>query len=288
MNRATIGLVLFILAPLPAGARALSASGLPDDSVPGIVIVRDERARATYYEPRFDRWPQPDVAIYPTIARSDAGSRTVALRTTIKDVRLRSMDRFEVRVDGDTVSLPLDQKDAVTFDGSGCRSITRVNVGQQEALVRKIATGRQVEVSFGKGEPRHYRLDADDLDRFKRIVTLLDAKELPSPRAPSDGKSKEGDVAQPKLIPASKVQPEYPRPALTSGKPRSAEVFLSAHILKNGSVGDVSVLRPAGGYCGFEEAALAAVRKWRYEPATRNNELVDMDLTIVIDFSTQH
>jgi len=90
MNRTIFGLALIILAPLLTGAKPSARPELPDDSVPGIEIVRDERARATYYYPRFDRWPQPDVMIYPTIAKSDGGSRTVALRMSIKDMRMRS------------------------------------------------------------------------------------------------------------------------------------------------------------------------------------------------------
>lgn len=41
----------------------------------------------------------------------------------------------------------------------------------------------------------------------------------------------------------------------------------------------------AGGDCGFEEEAIKAVRKWRYEPGTRDGQPVDVFFTVLIDFT---
>ena len=183
MNRTIFGLALIILAPLLTGTKPSARPEQPTEPIPGVEAMHDERAKATFYYPIFNQWPQPEVMIYPAIAKSDGGSRTMVLRMAVKDVWMRSMDLFALRVDGDSVNVPLNEKDAVTFDASGCRSVTKVNLGQQEALVRKIATGRQVEVSFGKSTTMHYQLDRDDLDRFKRMVALFDTKELPPVKA---------------------------------------------------------------------------------------------------------
>jgi len=79
----------------------------------------------------------------------------------------------------------------------------------------------------------------------------------------------------------------YPQSALKSVNRRNGRVVLSAHIEKDGTVGDIRVLSPAGGDCGFEESAIASVKTWRYEPATRNGEPIDVDFTIVVDFTMQ-
>jgi TonB family protein len=272
--------------------RTSSRPGVPGDSVPGIDIRRDERAKVTYYSPRFDHWPQPEVMVYPAIAKSDSGSRTVALRMTLRDVRLHAMDSIELRVDGDPVKWPANQKDAVTFDASGCQSITRVNLEQQEALARKIASGQQIEISFGKRATQRYHLDGDDLDRFKRIVALLDMKELPQLKALSGDDIKSGvispeaeDVTPPRLLPNSRTAPQYPKLAFSIRGRVSRRVVLSAHIRKDGTVGDVTVLHEAGGACGFEESSIAAVKTWKYAPATRNGEPIDVDYIIVVEFS---
>jgi TonB family protein len=44
------------------------------------------------------------------------------------------------------------------------------------------------------------------------------------------------------------------------------------------------VVQPAGGDCGFEEAAIDAVKKWRYKPGTKNGEAVDVKITVVVEF----
>jgi len=285
---------LVILTPFVVGAEPFEELKQPTEPLPGIEVVHDDRARTTFYFPRFDQWPQPELMIYPAIARSDGGLRTVELRMSIKDVRMHSMDSFELWVEGDRVRLPLDQKDAVTFDASGCRSVTKVNLGQQEALVRRVASSQQVEITYGKRTMKHYQLDKDDLGRFKRMVALLDAKELPPPAtAIPDANVKDGVVtgsgaekaSPPKLIPMSRNAPMYPQSALKSVNRRNGRVVLSAHIEKDGTVGNVRVLRAAGGDCGFEESSIAAVKQWRYEPATRNGEPIDMDWTIVVDFA---
>jgi TonB family protein len=63
------------------------------------------------------------------------------------------------------------------------------------------------------------------------------------------------------------------------------EVTLRVIVKADGSVAAsprVLVARPAGR--GFEEAAVEAVRQWRYTPATRRGQPVESELTIRVDF----
>ncbi len=65
---------------------------------------------------------------------------------------------------------------------------------------------------------------------------------------------------------------------------RGGRVILYAVIHKDGSVGEVRVAGVPVEKVGFEEAALAAMKKWRYEPALLDDKLIDVYFTIVLDF----
>lgn len=94
-----------------------------------------------------------------------------------------------------------------------------------------------------------------------------------------------GGVTVPELIPETKVQPEYPelaRRARIEGK-----VFLQAVIRKDGTVGDIKVLREPPGDLGFADRAVAAVSQWRYRPAMQNNRPVDVYFTVMVNFTLE-
>ncbi len=90
-------------------------------------------------------------------------------------------------------------------------------------------------------------------------------------------------VTNPVIILATKVKPEFPdlaRAARIEGK-----VILQAIIKKDGTVGDVEVLSSNRTGLGFEEAALEAVKEWRYKPALQGARPVDVFLTVVVEFT---
>ncbi len=65
--------------------------------------------------------------------------------------------------------------------------------------------------------------------------------------------------------------PDYPAQARRRGL--EGEALLEITILPDGACGEVRVLECTGSSL-FGEAALAAVRKWRYRPAVRNGQAV--------------
>ena len=78
-----------------------------------------------------------------------------------------------------------------------------------------------------------------------------------------------GGVVSPVLIESSGVKPVYPEEALRAGL--EGLVVLEAIVDERGRVGhDVKVVRSLGH--GFDEAAIAAVRQWRFRPATRDGK----------------
>ena len=87
-----------------------------------------------------------------------------------------------------------------------------------------------------------------------------------------------GNVAQPRKT--WSVQPEYPRVA----RLRRIEgiVILEVTVDRQGNVSSVSVLRADAE--GFGEAAVEAVRQWRYEPTIINGRPVSVVLTDTVRF----
>ena len=87
-----------------------------------------------------------------------------------------------------------------------------------------------------------------------------------------------GQVQQASLI--NKVQPVYP--PLAKQARISGTVRLQAVIAKDGSIIELQVL---SGHPLLQQAALDAVRQWKYRPTLLNGEPVEVDTTIDVIFS---
>jgi protein TonB len=77
-----------------------------------------------------------------------------------------------------------------------------------------------------------------------------------------------------------KVEPEYPaiaRPARLEGR-----VVLQAVIARDGTVEDVEIVHSTSRV--FDEAALEAVRRWRYTPALLNGRAVRVVFRVNVEF----
>lgn len=92
-----------------------------------------------------------------------------------------------------------------------------------------------------------------------------------------------GGVSMPVLIASSRVDPVYPRLARQAGI--EGRVILEVVVLNDGTVGELRVLGSPGEKLGFDEAAMKAVRQWRYMPATQDGRPVTVLLTVVVEFS---
>ena len=80
----------------------------------------------------------------------------------------------------------------------------------------------------------------------------------------------------------NKVQPQYP-PAARSMH-IAGTVRLQAIIGKDGRVRDLQVL---SGHPLLVQAAVAAVREWRYRPTELNHEIVEVETEITVNFILQ-
>lgn len=87
-----------------------------------------------------------------------------------------------------------------------------------------------------------------------------------------------GDIRAPEL--ATRVDPIYPEAARRAGL--QGVVFLEAIIAASGDIEEVAVVRSGGPL--FDSAAVAAVRRWKYRPATLNGRAVRVLLSVTVSF----
>jgi protein TonB len=101
----------------------------------------------------------------------------------------------------------------------------------------------------------------------------------PPPKPHQTGPVKVGGNVQAARI-LNRVQPQYP--PLARQTRISGTVRLHAIISKDGSIQQLEVI---SGHPLLQQAALDAVRQWRYQPTLLNGEPVEVDTTIDVIFS---
>jgi TonB family protein len=89
-----------------------------------------------------------------------------------------------------------------------------------------------------------------------------------------------GDLAE--LERVEYVRPDFPAPA--RARRLDGLVVVQALVRADGRVGEACVMgaRPAG--YGYEEAALAAIERWRYAPARSDGSPVDRAIAVIVHF----
>ena len=91
-------------------------------------------------------------------------------------------------------------------------------------------------------------------------------------------------VAPPNVT--SRVEPRYPGKATKIRL--QGYVILEAIFRADGRIDDVKVLRGLGkGKFGFEEEAVSALKRWRFEPGRYQGQVSDVRMTSKIDFVLQ-
>jgi protein TonB len=100
----------------------------------------------------------------------------------------------------------------------------------------------------------------------------------PPPPAPAAPKRVGGDIRAPAL--RHRVEPEYP--AFAVANRIKGTVILEATVNQAGEVIDVRVLRSIN---FLDEAAIKAVKQWRYEPLVLNGQPWSFTLTVTLTFN---
>ena len=102
----------------------------------------------------------------------------------------------------------------------------------------------------------------------------------PPPPPPADGPPPEFVPVEKQPTPIEQVQPEYPEIARRAGI--EGRVIVRVWVSKEGRVKDVQVQRSDNEI--FNDNAVAAVRRWRFEPAIQAGNPVDVWVSIPIRF----
>jgi protein TonB len=112
------------------------------------------------------------------------------------------------------------------------------------------------------------------------IRTLLDSgtRPMPAPPRPVVPQTRVSHMMEGNLV--RRVQPDYP-PLARSARIQG-QVLLSAVISKDGAIQNLQVL---AGHPMLVRAAVDAVRQWRYRPYILNNEPVEVETRIAVNFS---
>jgi protein TonB len=114
------------------------------------------------------------------------------------------------------------------------------------------------------------------------------------PECPGDGPLGPGDrdrpydqatlgLIPPTLVPGSRALPKYPDLARRAGL--QGTVILLAVIEKDGSVGEIEVVKSPDQRWGFDLAAIDAVKQWRYQPALMNGGPVAAYIQVMVEFT---
>jgi TonB family protein len=121
-------------------------------------------------------------------------------------------------------------------------------------------------------------------DDDERDAALVSEEEFSSRALSRDARPMAGfdGVSTPVPIPESRVEPALPERAVVAGV--EGEVTLQLLVLRDGTVGEVRVLRVDPEGWGFGEAAVDAMRQWLFEPARREDEPVDAWFTVFHQF----
>lgn len=91
------------------------------------------------------------------------------------------------------------------------------------------------------------------------------------------------DVVKPEIT--SRVNPTYP--PIAQQKKIEGTVILTVLVSEKGEAVEARVLRGAGGQSGLNEAAIEAVKKWKFRPAVKEGKRVRVWMTYPIVFKLQ-
>lgn len=102
-------------------------------------------------------------------------------------------------------------------------------------------------------------------------VTPTPPANASAPTGASNAPPREAPVTPPRTDASHLNNPAPDYPAISRRLGEQGRVLLDVHILPDGRVGDIK-LNKSSGYARLDNAALAAVRNWRYVPAKRGGE----------------
>ncbi|MCC7042645.1 MAG: energy transducer TonB [Acidobacteria bacterium] len=158
-------------------------------------------------------------------------------------------------------------KDILLPDAAPLEAAETITEPPPAILTAPMSQGRELQVRPGADIARHPPAGT---------ATLV---EPPPPPPASTGPIRVGGaVREPRKL--RHVPPVYP--ALARAARREGTVILEATVARDGRVIDARVLRSSD---MFDQAAIEAVRQWRYTVPTLNGVPVDVTMTVTVRFT---
>jgi len=225
------------------------------------------------------------LCLVPTSARAEseplhADAEGVTNPVRIAESYLRPQYPEEARVaevEGKVNLRALITKDGVVAEVEPVGS-TSPGHGFEDAAIQAARKWRYMPALYEK-------VPVDVYFSFVVEFNLSSDDDLDPSRGPEPEYAGKGGVTTPVLIDETYVKPDYPPKARKDEI--ACKVFLRTRVTAEGRIRDVRVLwATAPGY-GFEEAAEEAVRKWRYTPARKEEERVEVYFAVTIDFTPE-
>jgi TonB family protein len=255
-------------------------------------LVTPDRRIAWYLPAGIEEDPPP-LLVYPYLGLGSDGEAWLCLKLS-RGSWFRWLHPEEARFSfgGRDLTIGFDSSEVwFRFAPEGARE--EVTFTNRVDLIRAIADAPDVVVVLAGPDGREERhgFDPGDRERFRSILSLFDDLRGSGARFHPGGWTIEESIpwplpaSLPKLVPESRVNPRWP----DSGRSwrRQGTVVLSAYVLPDGTVGGLRSLKEAGRNHEFAEAAIEAVRRWRYEPATANGRPVPASLSVTVEFRHQ-
>jgi TonB family protein len=182
---------------------------------------------------------------------------------------------------GDTI----DMITMTTSDHDGNFSFKALHAGEYELKVMKRGFEPfrlpQVTLESGRDFSQSITLQIGAIMEEVEVVPNGTANPLPSGATGKPSRIRVvGDIEAPRLI--TKVQPVYPESARSAGV--SGIVILHAIISKDGKPLSLRVTNSQIDP-DLARSAVEAVSQWRYSPTLLNGEPIEVDMTIMVNFS---
>jgi TonB family protein len=187
------------------------------------------------------------------------------------------------------------EREGITFDRDGI--MTRVTMGVVPNLREQKPEKLSIEIDNGNSRDFGPAIDAVLTEDPKQLAPMLPEMwrlyfrkhfgVLPTAVQPKSIRREEQDdnvthigrdVQRPKLI--YHAEPQFSEDARKMKYSGNVQVYLQVD--EDGSTSHIMVVRPAG--LGLDEEAVAAVRQYRFSPATRDGKPVAVDLYIDVNF----
>ena len=177
----------------------------------------------------------------------------------------------------------LDQRnDTEFFKASSTGASSGTDAGLPAPLPADVASDDQ-NASGLSMPPSGQRPAGASSGEQPRIIepTVPVAPSLPPPAAPAQNSpAMAGNDTSPIAI--SRPAPKYPREALLRGT--SGTVRVQATVAPDGSIERMEIVQSSGDRY-LDRAALEAVRRWRFTPATHNGQPVSATVVIPVVFT---